>query len=298
MKIHVILSLLVFVLVLAATAAGLFTQTPGSPIPYTTIRGDAAVFQGSGLYRYDPAGVAMEGMVWDAINLFIGLPLFAVAIYLSLRNTLRGQLALSGLLFYFFYVYLMAATGNSFNPLFLVYVIIFALSAVAFFINLNGINVARLPERVSQRFPRGLFIGFSFTMAGVLIILWTARVVSITTSGRFPIDFAGVSTLVSQAVDLGVVVPLLLSAGILLWRRSAWGYLLAGTGLSYGLLMCITLPAFIAVPLIQAGQVNPFEASPLLLLSLFGLVLTWLFYRNIQEDRKAEGSVPQQSPVR
>ena len=39
---------------------------------------------------------------------------------------------LCGLLFYFVYVYLQAATGDAFNPLFLVYVAIFALSAVAF----------------------------------------------------------------------------------------------------------------------------------------------------------------------
>lgn len=67
------------------------------------------------------------------INLSIGLPLFAVAIYLSQRNSMRGRLLLGGLLFYFFYVYAMAMTGHAFNRLFLVYVAIFALSAVAFF---------------------------------------------------------------------------------------------------------------------------------------------------------------------
>lgn len=53
---------------------------PDSPIAYTTVRGGHAIFQGTGLYRYDPAWFALEGIVWDVINLFVGLSLFAVAI--------------------------------------------------------------------------------------------------------------------------------------------------------------------------------------------------------------------------
>jgi hypothetical protein len=283
MKFHVLLSCLVFLLVLTATATGIFYQTSGAPIEYTTVRGEQAVFQGSGLYRYDPAWFAREGIVWDMINLFIGLPLLAVAIYLSQRDVLRGRLLLGGLLSYFFYVYLMATTGNALNRMFLVYVAIFALSSVAFFVNLNNIDVKRLPERVSARFPRRLFIGFTFLMSSVLIVLWSGRIIPIMIYDRFPPDFAGLNTLVSQGVDLGMVVPLMLSTGILLWRRSPWGYFLAGISLSYGLLMCITLPAFIAVPLIQDGKISLIEASPLLILCLVGPILTGMFYRHIQE---------------
>jgi hypothetical protein len=51
------------------------------------VRGEQATFQGSGLHQYDPASVAREGVVWDAINLFIGLPLFTTAIYLTRRDS-------------------------------------------------------------------------------------------------------------------------------------------------------------------------------------------------------------------
>src|SRR5512145_2401075 len=98
MKIHIALSALVFFLVLIATTTGIFYRTPGSPIEYVTVRGESAVYQGSGLYRYDPAWFALEGIVWDVINLVIGLPLFAIAIYQSQRNSLRGRLLLGGLL--------------------------------------------------------------------------------------------------------------------------------------------------------------------------------------------------------
>ena len=283
MKFHILLSSLIFLLVLVATATGIFYQTPGAPIEYTTVRGEQAVIQGSGLYRYDPAWFAREGVIWDVINLVIGLPLFGIAIYLSQKNSIRGRLLLGGLLFYFFYVYILATTGYALNRMFIVYVAIFALSGVAFFLNLHGIDVAHLPLHVSARFPRRLFIGFTFIMGSVLVFLWLGRIIPIMVNDRFPPEIAGLTTLVSQGVDLGIVVPLLLSTGILLWRRSPWGYLLAGISLSYGLLMCITLPAFIAVPLIQDGKTNLIEASPLLVLCLAGLVLVWMFYGNILE---------------
>ncbi len=248
------------------------------------MRGEQVILQGSGLYRYDPAWFALEGVVWDVINLVIGLPLFGIAIYLSQKNSVRGRLLLGGLLFYFFYVYIMATTGYALNRMFIVYVAIFALSGVAFFLNLYGIDVAHLPLQVSARFQRRLFIGFTFIMGSVLVFLWLGRIIPILVNDRFPPEIAGLTTLVSQGVDLGIVVPLLLSTGILLWRRSPWGYLLAGISLNYGLLMCITLPAFIAVPLIQDGKINLLEASPLLVLCIAGLALSAVFFGNIRED--------------
>jgi hypothetical protein len=42
------------------------------------------------------------------------------------------------------------------------------------------------------------------------------RIIPYTLAGRFPDEFAGVTTLVTQAFDLGMLVPLLTSTGILL----------------------------------------------------------------------------------
>jgi len=217
------------------------------------------------------------------INLFIGLPLLALAMYLSGRNSLRGHLLLAGLLFYFCYVYLMFTVGAALIGLFLVYISIFALTGVSFFLNLSEIEVARLPDQVSGGFPHRLFIGFLFTFSVVLVVLWVGRIVPIMMTGQVPPDMAGQTTLVSQGLDLGMVVPLALSAGILLWRRSSWGYLLTAISMTHGLMMFISIPAWIVVALIREGKTNLFEASPFLVLSLIGIALTGLFYQNVQE---------------
>jgi len=211
MKKATLLYALIGLLVLVATATGVFYQGEGDHVAFVTPRGESAMLQGHGLYRGDPASVAREGMVWDAINLFIGVPLFAAAIYQAHRNSLRGRLLLGGLLFYFFYVYLMYTTMVSLNPLFLVYVAIFALSGVGFFLNVHRIDVSRLPAQVSPRFPRRVFTAYSIALSAMLVLLWSKLVASILMSGRFPPEIAGMNTLQTQALDLGLVVPLALN---------------------------------------------------------------------------------------
>jgi len=285
MRSQFVLYVLVFLLILGATTVGIFYKTPEPRIEHTTVRGQEAVFQGSGLYRYDPVVVVREGVIWDVINLSIGLPLFAAAIVLALRNSLRGRLLLGGMLAYFFYVYLMYATMMAFNPLFLVYVAVFALSLVGFFLNMSRIDVAGLPARFSPRFPRSVFIVFSLALSVALLLLWIARIVPIMMSGQFPEELAGITTLETQALDLGLIVPLALCSAILLWRRSPWGYLLTSVAITFGFMMFVTIPAWIVVPLIRDGQVNLIEGIPFALLCLIGLVLVVLFYRSVAKQK-------------
>ena len=276
----------ILLLVLVAAATGVFSQTAGAPIDFVTVRGEQATYQGSGLYRYDPASVAREGMIWDVIDISLALPLFLVAIVLSWRGWLRGHLLLGGMLFYFFYKYLMYAVMVAFNPLFLVYVGIFALSAAAFFLNLRGINVSSLPSHVSARFPRWLFISFTLLMSVVLIVLWLARIITYTIAGRFPAELAGMTTLVTQAFDLGMVVPLLVATALLLWRHSVWGYLIGGISLTYGFIMSVALPAWIVAPLISSGHMNLVEAAPFTLLCLVGLYVSGRFFWSMREQEE------------
>jgi hypothetical protein len=274
--------------VLVATATGVFYHTAGAPIHFVTVRGEHATYQGNGLYRYDPALLASEGIVWDVINLCLAVPLFALALVLSWRGSLRGRLLLGGLLFYLVYVYLQAATGDAFNPLFLVYVTIFALAAVAFFLNLQGIEASGLSAHFSAHFPRWLFISLTLVISFALIALWVGgRIIPYTLAGRFPDEDAGMTTLVTQAFDLGMLVPLLLSTAILLWRRSAWGYLLTGISMTVGFLMCVTIPAFIAAPLLQAGQMTLLEAALVVLVCLIGLYGAVRFFWSVRQEESA-----------
>lgn len=203
-------------LVLVAAATGVFYQSAGAHINFITVRGEHATYHGSGLYYYDPASVALEGVVWDVVNLCLALPLFVLAIVLTWRGSLRGRLLLGGMLFYFFYQYMHYAVMLAFNPLFLVYVAIFGLSAVTFFLNLGNIKVSSLPAHISAHFPRWLFIVFTLIMSATLIVLWLGRVIPYTLAGHAGIRFRFGSS--PAAIDSGSVVAAI-SMGILPGRH-------------------------------------------------------------------------------
>ena len=271
---------------LIAVAAGTGALAPGSsaPVPFVTPRGQNALLHGRGLYQFDPAVLASEGIIWDRVNLFLGVPLLIFAIVLANKGSMRGRILLSGMLFYFFYVYLMYANMVALNDMFLVYIAIFSLSGIALIVELLGLEIDLLVSRVKPSFPRRLFIAFGFASGLAILLLWLRLIVPIIRTGRFPEELAGMTTLQTQALDIGIVVPLSLSAAILLWRRSNLGFLMAGINVTFGLLMFITIPAWIAIPLIQNGQIKLIEAIPFLVLCMFGIVLTVIFFRNVSDQ--------------
>lgn len=275
---------IIFLLILAATATGVFSRSEGSPIEAVSVRGQPVSVQGGGLYKFNPSYFAREGVIWDTVNLFIALPLFVASSVAAFRNSLRGRLFLGGLLAYFFYVYLSCAMMYAFNDFFLMYVAIFALCIVAFVLNAGKTDVTSLPSHIGARFPGRLFVGYAIVLAGALVVLWVGRVASIMRTGLFPPEYAGLNTLGSQALDLGLVVPLALSTAVLLARKSPWGYYQCSIAMTFGLIMFISIPSWIAVPLIQDGKTNLLEAIPFFALSAVGIALAAVFYLSVKRE--------------
>jgi hypothetical protein len=269
-----VLSCVLAALVAVATASALFSPHGGPHMVQPTVRGEDATYQGSGLYRFDPVEVAREGLVWDAINLFIAVPAFLFALHRAWRGSTRGRLAVAGLSLYFAYAYLQYAAMMAVNPLFLAYAGIIALGAV-------NVGLTVTVPRLSERFPRKLFIGFSFSMAIALVLLWGRLVMGIVTSGHLGPQLAGLTGLPSQALDLGMVVPLAVTAGVLLLRGHAYGPVLTSLVLTFGTMMFITVPAWIVVPAVMDRKLDVIEAVPFLALCAFGIALEAIFFRNV-----------------
>jgi hypothetical protein len=132
---------------------------------------------------------------------------------------------------------------------------------VAFIHNVTTIGVEQLPSRVGQRFLRRLSAGCIVVLAAMLTFLWLGRIIQMTVTNKLPAGLAARSTLEAQVIDLWLVVPLQLTAGLLLRRHSPWGYLLAGVGVSQGLMVLIAIPTRISASPVDAGTLNLAEAN-------------------------------------
>jgi hypothetical protein len=276
---------LIGILALFVAGMGLFYQTPGQPYPLTSFRGETVMINGHGLYYYDTVSTAAQMQANDLITLLVGLPLLVVSAYLAFRGSLRGRLLLSGTLGFFLYTYLSMSMLTAYNSLFLVYVALFTLGLYAFILSMLSFDLADLPRHFSPQLPRGWIAAVLFAVGGFLFLAWISRIVSPLLRSQTP-ALENTTTLVIQAMDLSLIAPLAILSGILLLRRSAWGYLLASVAVLKGLTMALAVSAM-GINMILAGVPDsPAIVIPFLILTLLNLVVAVLLLRNV-DDRLA-----------
>lgn len=265
-----------FVLGGFAAAMGLFYQRAGEPLAYTSLRGEQVTIHHNGLYYFDTVSSAAQMQGNDLITLVLGLPLLAVGLVLSLKGSLRGRLLLTGTIGFFLYTYISMSMLTAYNMLFLVYVILMTASLYAFILAMMSFDLKTLPGWFSERLPRRL-ISICMLLPGLfLTVAWLGRVIPTLTLDTVALE--NTTTLVIQAMDLGLVAPLSILAAILMWKGSAWGYLLGSVFLMKSITMGLAVStmsvnmALSGVP-DSLGIMIPFITITLITLGMAGILL-------------------------
>ncbi len=191
----------------------------------------------SGLYKDDTRSGAVMAAGNDLVTLVLGVPLLVVSTFYAAKGSLRGRLAWTGAVFYFLYTYAMACFVTAYNPLFLAYVAIGSLSLYAFAASLVTLEAGRVKESLSGA-PVKVTVAFMFLVSLTLLVQWLGTIVPPLLSGQRPALLETYTTLVVQAMDLGIIMPLGIITGVLLLKRNPWGYALASIflikGVTYG----------------------------------------------------------------
>jgi hypothetical protein len=277
----VVLCLIVAILAASAAAVGVFFRGDGPVETIVSPRGESYKMITSGIYRYNSERMVAEGIGWDIFTLFAAVPALIVSLIGLARGSLRARLFALGILGYLFYQYLMYAVAWAFGALFLLFVVIYALSLVAAVRILTTIRVADLGSHVGERFP-SLGVGiFSLAMAGLLMIMWLGRIVP-ALSGDIQGILLGQTTLVVQALDLGLVVPLAVFTGITALRRSPIGYLLSSVMVIKGAAMAAAICTMLVVAWVVEGAL---EFVPFIIFAAATAVAVWLairIYRGVE----------------
>lgn len=219
---------LIAVLAMIAAGAGLFWQSEGTPYTFSTLYGETAQVYGQGLYEHDTIFSAGASRGADLVALFVALPLLIISFVLYYRGSLRGGLLLTGALVY--YLYYSASLGFvvAYNKLYLVYLALFSASFFAFILSLTMFDLSNLPAHISQRLPRRGMAVFMFVAGLGTAFIWLSDVVNSLGTNRVP-EALGVNiSLITYTIDVGIIAPACLLAGVQLLRRVPLGYLLTG----------------------------------------------------------------------
>ena len=284
------LSLVIMALSAVAAGVGLFWAGPDGPDSFTTIRGDTIRMDGDGLYRYDAlfTGSAYKGQ--DTVTLLLGIPLLAVSLWLYWRGSWRGGLLLVGTLAYFLYVYVTMAFAAAFNELFPVYVALFSASLFAFVAAFASLDRHALQPRISPDMPRRFPAIFMIASGVVTLAIWLTMVLD-ALGGNTAATLKSSTTMVTHALDIGVITPAAILAGIWIWRRRALGVLVA---MSLLVVEIMLTPLILAQTLFQLSAGISFTTpeivgpiSGFVLISLLAIWVTATILRGVAETARA-----------
>jgi hypothetical protein len=170
--------------------------------------------------------------------------------------------------------------NTAYNALFLAYIALFGLSMYALILTFLSFDLQDLPRHFSPRLPRGWIAGTLFDVGGFLFLAWISRIVMPLLQNSLP-ALENTTTLVIQAMDLVLVAPLAVIGGILLLRRSAWGYLLASVSVLKGLTMALAVSAMGINMILRGVPDSAVIVGMFIALTLLNFVMVALLLKNI-----------------
>lgn len=263
----------------------------------TSVRGETYEVVTGGIYAHNAERIVAEGVGWDLVTLFLVVPALLLLVRAVARGSLRGRLLVTGLLGYLAYQYLMYAVAWAAGPLLLPFVAIYAVSLVGIAWFASTIRLADLPTHITDGFPRRAMAAFCGAIALLLLGMWVP-LVSDVLAGQLEGNLHGQTTLVVQALDLGIVVPLAIATAVLVWRRRPLGYLLAAVVVVKGLAMAVAISAMVLLAGRVEGELEVGSLAIFVIVAVACAVLLRAMYGAIHEDAPAPAdTAPAHGPV-
>jgi hypothetical protein len=170
----------------------------------------------------------------DVVTLVLVAPVLIVSLILSARGSTRANTVWIGMLGYTVYNYAYYVFGARFNDVFLLHIALFSTSIIALACTIASLEVPALGPRIgSLRAAR--WVGSFLVLVGIAQgALWAFLVVRFAVTGRLLNDIPVEGQHVVFALDLSLMVPTLIIAGILLYRKTALGFVLGPAASVFG----------------------------------------------------------------
>ncbi|HET9249138.1 MAG TPA: hypothetical protein VFP13_04255 [Actinomycetota bacterium] len=213
------LSVAIVILMVGASAAGLVVDDlyPDGPWAREALRGG------------------------DLTTLLLAAPILLLSLFFVRRGSRRAQVVWLGTLAYSVYNYAYYAFGARFNDVFLIHIALLALAIWATTFAVAGIDVA-IVVRSLNRGRSGRWAGAFLALVGTILGgLWIALSIRFAFTGGPMADIPIRGIHLVFAIDLALLVPALVVAGVLCWRRSRSGILFAGVMTVMGALYQVNL---------------------------------------------------------
>ena len=196
------------------------------------------------LYQDDTSWATAALRGGDLVTLVVAVPTLVLAMVLTSRGSSRARLVWIGALAYTVYNFAFYLFGAAFNDLFLVHVVAFSSSIFALIVTMTSVDASAIARGYSARAPVRAVAALLILVGVVFATLWSVFSISYAVTGRLSLGAAtleGMHTVF--AIDLSLMVPGMALAGVLLWRRRPWGYVMGAAMSVFGAIYQLNLAA-------------------------------------------------------
>jgi hypothetical protein len=265
-KIHqfwIWLSVLISVLVAAASGAGIFVKS---------------------VYGQETASYAAQGVGQDIVNIIVAVPVLLISAYFLRKNSVRGLMVWLGALIYIVYSYVMYAFSVHFGFLFPIYIAVLGLSFYTLFGSLASLKVPNLAASFASNTKAKTVSVFLMIFGLAFFGLWSSDILRSLLSGTVPqsVTDTGLPVNLVHVLDLAFILPGMIITSILLWKRKPAGYLFAVPLLMFAAIMGMAIIAMLVV-MGQKGMPGnlPFGVAVGIMVAV-SLLLIGLFLKDIK----------------
>jgi hypothetical protein len=201
------------------------------------------------IYARETASWAAQGTGQDWINLVVCVPALLVAGAIGLRGARHARVVVGGLLLYVAYSFVIYAFSMHFTALFLVYCAVLGSSTFALVDLVMALRAEDGGSWYDERAPLRLTAVTLLAIAGIFGVLWLIQIVPalVTCTDPASLEEAGLAANPVHVLDLSLVLPAMIVAGVALLRRHAFGDVLAPILLTFAVVMAIAIGGMVAM---------------------------------------------------
>lgn len=203
---------------------------------------------GASTYARETPSWALQAIAQDWFDLAIAAPVLATSAALAVLGVRWARIVLCGALAFAVYTLAIYCFAIHLNALFLVYCAAFGVAIVGL-VTTAGTLVRDRADAWFEGGPRRRPAIALIAIGAVFAALWLAQLIPAMRTGEPPRELAesGLPTNPVHVLDLSLVLPLHVIAGVALWRRRPIGLVLAPVLLAFGALMAGSIAVLLAI---------------------------------------------------
>jgi hypothetical protein len=214
-------------LALVSSVIGLLDEGgPGRQV-VRTYRGAEVVLYGEGLHAADAWLQGSGNRGHDVAVVLVEVPLLLVAVWWYRKGGTAAPAALTGVLAFFTYFYASMVFATAQNRLFPMYVAAAALAGFGLVFVAGRMDVPSIAAALPDRPGRLALVIYLLAVAAALVAAWLPEMLATAITGDIAEAVGPYTSAATEALDLGVVVPVAVIAAIGLLRGKAAGLVLA-----------------------------------------------------------------------